>query len=111
VSNWLLLPPIAFLVLLAFGIIVSFFTSRLAYKAKTHPKGKFKAYACGEDVPCHRLQPNYSQFFPFAFFFTIMHVLALIVATAPASAVRTSGVDVLYLLAAVVGLFILYRKS
>ena len=30
------------------------------------------------------VQPDYGQFFPFAFFFTILHVVALMVATVPA---------------------------
>ena len=79
------------------------------YAARLTP-GKFKAYACGEDVKDHRATPEYAQFFPFAFFFTIMHVIALIVATAPSGSVRISALAVLYLLAAVMGLFILFRS-
>jgi NADH-quinone oxidoreductase subunit A len=110
VDNWLLLPPIAFTLILAIGFALSLLTKRLAFKSTTHPEGKLKAYACGEDVPCHRLQPDYSQFFPFAFFFTIMHVVALILTTVPAGALKVTGIAVLYLLAALCGLFILFRK-
>jgi NADH-quinone oxidoreductase subunit A len=110
VNNWLLLPPIAFIIVLGFSLLVAFLSKRLACKTTDHPAGKYKAYACGEDFPCHRLQPDYSQFFPFAFFFTIMHVLVLIITTVPAAAIRTSGVAVLYIIAAAAGLAILFRR-
>jgi NADH-quinone oxidoreductase subunit A len=111
VENWLILPPIAFMIVLAFSIVMSFVSSKLAFKSTSHQPGKLKAYACGEDVPCHRLQPDYSQFFPFAFFFTIMHVLALIITTVPAGgALQVTGIAVLYVLAAASGLLILFRR-
>jgi NADH-quinone oxidoreductase subunit A len=109
-NNWLLLPPIAFIVLLAAGILLSLLSSRLAFRGGKPGAGQAKAYACGEDVECHRAQPDYSQFFPFAFFFTIMHVVALIVATVPSGTLKITGIAVLYLLAALSGLFILFRK-
>jgi NADH-quinone oxidoreductase subunit A len=108
--NWLLVPPIVFVVVLAFSWLLSLVSSRLAFKGGKQTAGKFKAYACGEDVPCHRMQPDYSQFFPFAFFFTIMHVVALIVATVPLGAIKLYGVVALYLLAALTGLFVLFRR-
>jgi NADH:ubiquinone oxidoreductase subunit 3 (subunit A) len=106
----LLCPPAAFLVILAASGLMSVVFSGLALRSKNKAPGKTKAYACGEDVANHHAQPEYSQFFPFAFFFTIMHVVALIVATVPVangSVVLLAG---LYLLAAVTGLFILYRN-
>lgn len=59
---------------------------------------------------CHRVRPDYSQFFPFAFFFTIMHVVALMVATIPGGAIKLYAIAVLYLIVAVSALFILFRK-
>ena len=57
------------------------------------------------------IQPDYGQFFPFAFFFTILHVVALMVTTVPA---RDAGarfvIAVVYVLGAVVGLLVLYRR-
>jgi NADH-quinone oxidoreductase subunit A len=110
-NNWLLLPPIAFIVLLCAGMLLSWASKRLAFSGAKPSAGKTKAYACGEDVGCHRVQPDYSQFFPFAFFFTIMHVVALIVATVPQGSLKITGIAVLYLLAALSGLFILFRKA
>jgi NADH-quinone oxidoreductase subunit A len=109
-NTWLLLPPIAFILLLAVGILMSLVSSRLSFRGGKYSPGKTKAYACGENVECHRVQPDYSQFFPFAFFFTIMHVVALIVATIPQGTIKMTGIAVLYLLAAFSGLFILFRK-
>lgn len=43
---------------------------------------KAKAYTGGEAIPGQTYQPGY-QFFHVALFFTIMHVAALVVATAP----------------------------
>ena len=107
----LLLPPIAFAVVIGVGLLLSVIFKPLAAKAGPRPaEGKLKAYACGEDVKEHRAAPEYAQFFPFAFFFTIMHVIALIVATVPSGSVRISALAVLYLLAAVMGLFILFRS-
>jgi NADH-quinone oxidoreductase subunit A len=78
--------------------------------AKTPSGGRTKAYACGEDVPEHHVQPDYAQFFPFAFFFTIMHVFALIVATVPGGSLSAAAVAVGYTAAAVIALFILFRE-
>jgi NADH-quinone oxidoreductase subunit A len=114
IGSLLLSPLVAFLVLLVVSLIMSAVFSGLSFRSKTKAPGKTKAYACGEDVADHRAQPEYRQFFPFAFFFTIMHVVALIVATVPAAA-ASHGDSILliagfYLVAAITGLFILYRN-
>jgi hypothetical protein len=72
--------------------------------------GATRSYACGEDVPDHRMQPDYAQFFPFAFFFTIMHVVALIVATVPRGSLAASGLAAAILLNAAVGVWVLFRR-
>jgi NADH:ubiquinone oxidoreductase subunit 3 (subunit A) len=69
-----------------------------------------KEYACGEDFQGHSIQPDYSQFFPFAFFFTILHVVALVIATVPQETVAILSIAVVYVLAAVIGLLILLKK-
>jgi NADH-quinone oxidoreductase subunit A len=102
----LLSPPIAFIILLGISLLLSFFSKFIAAKGITGA-GKEKSYACGEDVELHKVQPDYNQFFPFAFFFTIMHVVALIVATAPK---EFSIMPFIYILAAVMALFMLFRK-
>jgi len=57
---------------------------RISLRTTSNAPGKLKAYACGEDIPQTMVQPDYGQFFPFAFFFTILHVVALTVTTLPA---------------------------
>jgi NADH-quinone oxidoreductase subunit A len=106
----LLLPPITFVVVLAFVLLFCGLVRPLAAKNTKPGAGRDKSYACGEDVKVHMSQPEYKQFFPFAYFFTIMHVIALIVATAPSGNVQVAALAILYLLAAVMGLFILFRS-
>lgn len=102
----ILTPPIAFLILLAAAYLISLSSNMLAAKG-LESGGKNKAYACGENVADNKAQPDYSQFFPFAFFFTIMHVLVLIVATAPKGVI---GLPLLYIGAGIIALFVLFRR-
>lgn len=102
----LLTPPVAFLIYLALAGLISLSSKWLAATGKDAP-GKNKSYACGEDMLVNRAQPDYSQFFQFAFFFTIMHVVVLVVATDPAGISLTSG---LYLTVTVLALFMLFRR-
>jgi NADH-quinone oxidoreductase subunit A len=107
----LLMPPVAFAIIFVISIAFFYISSKFSYKDdKTISEGKTKAYACGEDYDCHRVQPDYTQFFPFAFFFTIMHVLTLIVSTVPAHAIKYSAVIAVYIMGAIAGLFILFRN-
>lgn len=108
-QHWMLIPPVAFLVILVASIVASFFSKKLAAVSDTHPDGKIKAYACGEDVDMHRMQPDYGHFFPFAFFFTIMHVVALILTTVP-TCLTDIFIAALYVAAAGVALLILFRR-
>jgi NADH-quinone oxidoreductase subunit A len=102
----LLSPPIAFVILLGISLLLSLFSKFIAAKGII-AAGKEESYACGEDAELLDVQPDYSQFFPFAFFFTIMHVVALIVATVPK---EISIMPFIYILIAVMALFILFRK-
>jgi len=113
-SSWLLVTPITFVVVLALmlGLLrLMRCISQVAKTPNTHG-GKLKAYACGEDVKDHRIAPNYSDFFPFAFFFTIMHVLALVVVTVPAGrGLSVTAIAIGYAAALAIGLFILFRRD
>ena len=102
----LLAPPITFLIYLFLSLGLSAMSKRIAARG-TESQGKLKAYACGEDMPENQGQPEYSQFFKFAFFFTIMHVVALVVATDPGGLTITSAV---YLGVTVLALFMLLRR-
>lgn len=107
----LLSPPVIFLIVLGVAIAFSKMLALVSFK----PSGKMaegtqKSYACGEDTKTNLMQPDYSQFFPFAFFFTILHVVALIIATVPVDTLQSFSIAVTYLLGAVVAMFILFRK-
>jgi NADH-quinone oxidoreductase subunit A len=109
--DFLLAPPIAFLIVLIFSWLLSQVSSLLAYRSQHPAAGLEKAYTGGEEVATSRVQPDYSQFFPFAFFFTILHVVTLMVTTVPAT--ETVGaylMALLYIAGAGIGLFILLRK-
>jgi NADH:ubiquinone oxidoreductase subunit 3 (subunit A) len=109
--NFLLWPPVAFILILVVALLQLKGLSIFSAVAKAGSiGGKRKAYACGEDVKENHAQPNYSQFFPFAFFFTIMHVLALVVATVPVHDWAAIQIGAGYLLCSSIGLFILFRR-
>jgi NADH:ubiquinone oxidoreductase subunit 3 (subunit A) len=102
----ILAPPVTFLICLALSMGVSVLSKRVAARGvESHMKES--AYACGEDMAENQGQPEYSQFFKFAFFFTIMHVIALVVATDPGGLTIMSAV---YLGVTVLTLFMLLRR-
>lgn len=105
-TTFLLAPPIAFIIFLIISLSISFSGKLVAAKGVDSP-GKTKSYACGEDMPENQGQPEYSQFFKFAFFFTLMHVVVLMVATDPSGISLMSG---LYLIVTVASLFMLFRR-
>ncbi len=81
--DFLISPPVGFLVFLGLAYAIYGLGSALAPKLKG-VGGKLKTYACGEDVPGVKLQWGYRLFFFIALFFTMMHVAALVMATVPA---------------------------
>jgi NADH:ubiquinone oxidoreductase subunit 3 (subunit A) len=102
----IMMPPIVFLIYLALSMGLSAVSKKLAAKG-VDSAGKEKAYACGEDMDENQGQPDYSQFYKFAFFFTIMHVVALVVATDPAG---ISVMSAVYLGVTVLAMYMLIRK-
>jgi NADH-quinone oxidoreductase subunit A len=106
----LLAPPIAFL-LITLVVSIELWSFKAITARGTPCKGKRKPYACGEDITRHRTQPDYSQFFSIAFFFTIMHVVVMIIATIPAGSLAASALAVLFTLCAGLGLFVLFRRN
>ncbi|MDD5730583.1 MAG: hypothetical protein PHN57_05600 [Candidatus Omnitrophica bacterium] len=108
-NNWLLSPVATFSIILLTSLGLSYAFSGLAYKKRNAMGGMKKPYACGEDVSRARIHPDYSQFFPFAFFFTFLHVIALVITTVPTETFQTLFIAVIYILGAIVGLTILFR--
>ena len=105
-TNILLSPIIAFAIFLLISIGVSVLAKRLAARG-TDSADKESAYACGEIINENKAQPDYSEFFKFAFFFTILHVIALVVATIPG---RLTLMSAVYLGVTVLALFMLLRR-
>ncbi len=101
----LLFPPVAFALFLFIGFLLLGLGSLLAGKVSSDSSGKKTQYACGEDIPAQRVQPNYAFFFPFALFFTIIHVTALILATLPVGNIALMGI--LYMVGVVISLYAL----
>jgi NADH-quinone oxidoreductase subunit A len=106
-SFWLS-PPAAIVLIFAFSVVMAFLFRRLAFKPKQ--RASTESYGCGEPNVEHHIQPDYSQFFPFAFFFTLLHVAALVLATAPTEKPGVLAIALIYAAGAVAGLFILRRK-
>ena len=111
-DNIFLYPPIIFAV--AYGAIwlIGKLTSNFAPKKGSTPKGKFDAYACGEEFTGKKIEPDYKIFFPFAIFFTIMHVAGLMIATLAAASTGwvVAGFACLYIVSVGAVLAILYAK-
>ena len=83
-------PIVTFVIMLLIVCILYMFAGTLGPK---HKKAKYKttSYACGEDYPSGKLPQSYN-FFHIAFFFTILHVGALLIATAPLGHAALLGV-------------------
>jgi len=112
VENFIFTPPLAFmlvlLVLLLFSITITSWASRRGKKEKERVS---EAYSCGEKFDEHLIQPDYSQFFPFAFFFTILHVVALAVATVPTENIKVFTIAFIYIAVAILGMSTLLRQE
>ena len=100
----------AFIIVFGASLLLYRMLSVLSFKKREGKDSQGKPYACGEDVAGQAIQPDYRQFFPFVFFFTIMHVVAIFIATIPAMTAGSLLIDEIYILSAVIALFIIYRK-
>ena len=75
-------PPVAFALLLISSLATLRFLKRTFAPKGTDSERKGEAYACGQrNMPDH-VKPNYSAFLAYAFLFTVMHVLVLLIALA-----------------------------
>lgn len=79
-----LFPPVVFVISLLFVMGLSALLSPLSAKPARQPgSAKNQPYGCGEDIPEDQAKavPDYQAFFPFAIFFTLLHVAGLMLAT------------------------------
>jgi len=106
----LLSPPAVLIIIFAVLVSMSHIFSRWAAPKTASGEEGQKAYSCGEEFSGHLIQPDYSQFFPFAFFFTILHVVAMVIATIPAEAAGSLVIALIYVVGAFIGLFILLGR-
>jgi hypothetical protein len=109
-SALLLVPPVALTLLVMVVWALSGAAGTLSFKRKGARGALDKPYAGGENIEKHRVQIDYGQFFPFAFFFTILHVVTLIVATSPARNLQGLAISLIYIMGALLGLVILFRR-
>lgn len=109
-DKYLFSPPVAFIIIFLAALSLSYFFARTCAHPKKHTKDEGLPYACGEDNYDHSAQPDYSVFFPFAFFFTIAHVATMIMTTIPAQVLGVLPLALLYIGGAVIGLYILMRS-
>jgi len=110
-DKFLILPPVAFVLILAVSLAILYLFSRLSFRSGAKPPaGAMKPYACGEDDYCPTVQPDYSSFFRFAFFFTLAHVAVLVIATLPKVNIGLFFMALIYVEAAITGLFILFKN-
>ena len=96
-------PPVAFGIFFLIGYLIYRSGGAMGLKTKIEG-GKLTTYACGEDIPGQKVQPGY-HLFHFAFFFTVLHVAALIIATVASGGIALLGI--LYLLITLVAVVIL----
>ena len=102
----LLSPPVAALLLFAVLYALSRFLSQYAAKS-VREEHESDPYACGQRGVRNYVSPDYGEFFPFAALFTLMHVLILVVATAPREAV---AMPVIFLAMALFALYAVFKK-
>ncbi|HNW45523.1 MAG TPA: NADH-quinone oxidoreductase subunit A [Elusimicrobiales bacterium] len=106
----LLFPPVVFIISLLFALALAELVTPLAAAPKRVPgSAKHNPYGCGEDVPGDKVDPDYHGFFPFAIFFTLLHVAGLMLATWSFAPVSTgAGLVFGYVAAVAVILAILF---
>ena len=109
-SFLLFVPPVLLTLLVMVVWALSGASAGLAFKRKGDRGALDKPYAGGENLQTHRVQVDYGQFFPFAFFFTILHVVTLVVATSPARNLQGLAISLIYVMGALLGLVILFRR-
>lgn len=99
-------PPIVFLIFVAIFLSCSKGFSRYS-RHGVRGGHELDSYACGQRDVRNYVNPDYSQFFPYAFLFTIMHVLVLVVATAPYDAPL---LPVVFIVSGVLCLVIIFKR-
>ena len=103
-------PAVAFMVILFASWLLAVLFSRLSFRKKSKQNGSRESYACGEDSYDPHVHPDYSSFFPFAFFFTMAHVATMILTTLPKEQSGSFILAALYIVGTITGLYILLKR-
>jgi len=109
-GNWLTNPGIVFAIVLVLLFLLNRLFSRLAYRSNKPKADSCESYACGESNFDNSAQPDYSQFFPFAFFFTLAHVATLMITTMHFVNIGALVIAIFYIIGGIIGLYVLLRK-
>jgi len=108
---WLCSPAVVFIIVFFAIWLVCHLLKKLAFRSNKPVKnGRGQSYACGESNYDDMAQPDYSAFFPFAFFFTLAHVATLIITTLPQESIGAFIIAGIYIIGAAIGLYILFRR-
>ncbi|HNS38955.1 MAG: hypothetical protein LC131_09055 [Anaerolineae bacterium] len=75
-------PPIAFMIYIGLVALLYLFGRLMAPIAKPHNSIKSSLYAGGEVASTKKAAPGYRRFFIVALFFAVLHLAALVLATA-----------------------------
>lgn len=99
-------PPVIFGVILILGAMVLKWLGRYSNKSELG-EHTLDPYACGQRDVENYVNPDYSQFYSYAFIFTVVHILIMVVATAPADA---QVLPVIYIVSGVLALLIAFKR-
>ncbi len=99
-------PPVLFVF---FFFLLSLSSRWLSHYANKSPLDEraLDAYACGQRDIENYVNPDYSQFFQYAFVFTVVHVMILVVATAPAEA---SLLPIAYIVTGMLTILMVFKR-
>lgn len=105
-EGFLLSPPVAILLVFLVILGISKWLSRYSHNLI---KGEHEndSYACGQRGVKNYVSPDYSEFFPYAVLFTLVHAAILLIATAPSN---VTFLPSLFILAVLSILYLVFRK-
>ncbi len=99
-------PPVLFTLILISLLIFSKWLSRFSNK-KESGEHALDSYACGQRDVENYVNPDYSNYFSYAFIFTVVHILILVVATVPPNVGFT---PIVYILSGILAILIAFKR-
>ena len=102
----LLSPPAASALVLGALLLLDKFLARYANHARPS-RHETDPYACGQKGVKNYVSPDYTEFYPYAALFTLVHAVVLLVATAPGGAMLLPSA---LIAAAFAMLYLVFRK-